>query len=735
VGSRTSLTIQARVNSISQQLSNIAHVQSLDQKDENISNNVAIVGISPASTPVATKIDLGMSMSVDRNNFANGELITYTVTIINQENVDATNIVADVPLKLTNFTVLNQFTTRGVYNHNAGLWTIPILKFREAVTLKLTMRMTNTTPIRHFLQIKSVDQPDINSTPNNGEQPEEDDQSIISMPNDGNPCFDDVIPPTFTTCPPNLTVSVTDAGGSVFWLAPTAKDRCGNPILSSNYQAGQYFPIGTYTVLYKATDNKNLVSNCSFTIKVQKDSIIVPTDNKPDLELTMSVDKPNLPIYDHITFTVKIANRGTAAANNITVSVPINTEGALVHSALNDGRVLATKGSFTYWNPQIWTVGTLAAGESATLTYVTFSLKRDPITIFAEVKTQSPDDKDSRAGNGKQTPPEDDEASVTMPSGSVNPCDNDVTPPTISNCPRDIILTTQTNSAIATWSAPSATDNCSTPSVSSNYASGSSFPVGTTTVIYTAMDGRGNAAACNFRVTVSRGSLPTPVDLEVKTSAASPNYRIYTAFNFNISVSNLGTAKATNIKIDAPFPAGCVQGGQFKTSLGFYTGFWANCNNCGLWHIPELAGGQTATFEMPLFPLDANGGKTVTAKVMSLDQTDGNIANNQASATVTPSASLQAASQALVKEYALSASPNPFSDILELRVASLEEKEGNVLIYNHLGRLVQSEKRLIEKGFNRLKVDCTDLNEGFYIVVLKMGNVKDMYVKVLKMGF
>ncbi len=733
VGGRATLAIQARVNSISQQLSNIAHVQSLDQKEDNISNNVAIVGIKPASTPVATKIDLGMSMSVDRNNFVNGELITYTVTIINQENVDATNIVVNVPLKLTNFTVVTPFVTRGVYNHSAGLWTIPILKFREAVTLKLTMRMTNTTPIRHFLEIRSVDQPDINSTPNNGEQPEEDDQSVISMPNDGNPCYDDAFPPIFTTCPPNLTVSVADAGGYAFWLAPTAKDRCGNPVLSSNYQAGQYFPIGNYTVLYKATDNKGLVSNCSFTIKVQKDSII-PTDNKPDLELTMSVDKPNLPIYDHITFTVKITNKGTAAANNITVSVPINTEGALVHSALNDGRVLATKGTFQYWNPQIWTVGTLAAGESATLTYVTFSLKRDPITIFAEVKTQTPDDKDSRAGNGKQTPPEDDEASVTMPSGSVNPCDNDNTPPTIANCPRDIVLTTDRNTAIATWPVPNATDNCSTPSVSSNFGSGYSFPIGTTTVIYTATDARGNTATCSFRVTVNRSSFPMPVDLEVKTSAVIPNYRIYNAFNFNILVSNLGTEKATNIKIDAPFPAGCVQGGQFKTSLGFYTGFWANCNNCGLWHIPELAAGQTATFEMPLFPLDANGVKTVTAKVMSLDQTDGNLANNQASATVTPSTSLQAASQAPIKVYALSASPNPFNDILELRIVSLEEHEGNILIYNNLGKLAQSEKRLINKGINRLNVDCSNFTEGVYFVVLKMPNVKDMYVKVLKMG-
>jgi hypothetical protein len=55
-----------------------------------------------------------------------------------------------------------------------------------------------------------------------------------------------------------------------------------------------------------------------------------------------------------------------------------------------------------------------------------------------------------------------------------------------------------------------------------------------------------------------------------------------------------------------------------------------------------------------------------------------------------------------------------------------------LLIYNNLGRLVKSEKRLMSKGINKVKMDGTDLSEGFYFIVLKMPNVQDMYVKVLK---
>jgi hypothetical protein len=85
-----------------------------------------------------------------------------------------------------------------------------------------------------------------------------------------------------------------------------------------------------------------------------------------------------------------------------------------------------------------------------------------------------------------------------------NPCDNDVVPPVLSNCPQNISLTTTGNGAVATWTAPTATDNCSNPSVSSNYTSGATFPIGSTTVIYTAADGKNNRSTCSFNVSVGQ---------------------------------------------------------------------------------------------------------------------------------------------------------------------------------------------------------------------------------------
>ena len=97
---------------------------------------------------------------------------------------------------------------------------------------------------------------------------------------------------------------------------------------------------------------------------------------------------------------------------------------------------------------------------------------------------------------------------VTVNKVTVNPCDNDTQVPTFNNCPANQTLNTTGTCANATWTAPTASDNCSTPSVSSNFTSGFCFNVGTTTVTYTATDAKGNKGVCAFNVTVNKTVVP-----------------------------------------------------------------------------------------------------------------------------------------------------------------------------------------------------------------------------------
>lgn len=81
----------------------------------------------------------------------------------------------------------------------------------------------------------------------------------------------------------------------------------------------------------------------------------------------------------------------------------------------------------------------------------------------------------------------------------------DQTAPVIS-CPTDIVVYLPMNSSDVsmpvTYPAATASDNCSTPTVTYNHDSGSVFPVGTTSVTATATDAAGNHSECSFNVTV-----------------------------------------------------------------------------------------------------------------------------------------------------------------------------------------------------------------------------------------
>ena len=97
--------------------------------------------------------------------------------------------------------------------------------------------------------------------------------------------------------------------------------------------------------------------------------------------------------------------------------------------------------------------------------------------------------------------------------------------PSISDMPADISVNNDSGdcSAVVTWDAPSADDNCGIGSFTSNHDSGDSFPVGTTTVTYTATDVNGSSVTASFDITVT--------DNEDPTIAGTPANIIQTADN------------------------------------------------------------------------------------------------------------------------------------------------------------------------------------------------------------
>jgi hypothetical protein len=123
----------------------------------------------------------------------------------------------------------------------------------------------------------------------------------------------------------------------------------------------------------------------------------------------------------------------------------------------------------------------------------------------------------------------------------------DTTPPSLT-APADVVAeATSPAGAVVTYAAATATDAVGPVTISYSYASGSVFPLGTTTVAVTATDGAGNSAVAGFKVTVRDTTPPVltlPADITLTT------------FNSN-GLAVTYTATAADL-VDLSVPALCV---------------------------------------------------------------------------------------------------------------------------------------------------------------------------------
>ena len=106
---------------------------------------------------------------------------------------------------------------------------------------------------------------------------------------------------------------------------------------------------------------------------------------------------------------------------------------------------------------------------------------------------------------------------VTPVSGPDTTCSFNITvmdgtPPVIAGCPTDSIINLPTDSCdlVYSYTAPTATDNCSVPTLvlDAGLPSGTVFPSGTTTVVYVATDAGGITDTCSFDVTLVETTPP-----------------------------------------------------------------------------------------------------------------------------------------------------------------------------------------------------------------------------------
>ena len=128
-----------------------------------------------------------------------------------------------------------------------------------------------------------------------------------------------------------------------------------------------------------------------------------------DLELRL-VQSNNSPAqWSHYSNTATLTNKGGQDATGVNVHFPKPT--GVVYTGGNE--YTTSQGSFSVFGNEEWSVGTIPAGGSATLTVSYFLLENTAPVAYAQVTAANETDADSTPNNG--TPPsviEDDEANT-----------------------------------------------------------------------------------------------------------------------------------------------------------------------------------------------------------------------------------------------------------------------------------------------------------------------------------
>jgi hypothetical protein len=225
-------------------------------------------------------------------------------------------------------------------------------------------------------------------------------------------------------------------------------------------------------------------------------------------------------------------------------------------------------------------------------------------------------------------------------SGNADTCSftitvTDGTAPTITGLPGTINVNNDPGvcSAVVTWdeSVIVTSDNCPGESLASTHSSGATFPVGSTTVTYTATDAAGNATVDSFTVVVTDNENPMAMCMNATVLLdASGNGSITTADIDNGSTDNCGVASTSLDKTSFD----CADVGMNTVTLTV-TDVNGNSATCTATvdvqdNVAPSAVCQTATVQ-----LDASGNGSITAADVDGGSSD---ACGIASLSVNPSA-------------------------------------------------------------------------------------------------
>ncbi len=411
-------------------------------------------------------------------------------------------------------------------------------------------------------------------------------------------------------------------------------------------------------------------------IPVDSDTMTTPMTDGTNLAISLKASDDDPGIYNSTTLTLTVSNTGTEPATNVRIELPVGT-GAWVYTEYE-----TSSGDFTNWNGA-WTISEIAANTSHNLMVNVYTLKAEPLDVFAQVATMDQTDANSTPANGVCcVPREDDEAVLTLNEGAGCICTTEIAPVCGFNG------VTYSNACLAICAGIT------------EYTEG----------------------ACSTNTGL--------IDLSLEMLVDKPNFLIYETVTTSLMLRNEGEAAARNITIR-------LEGYQDEMAYAFHaTSAGEFIDWVGDWKIPLLAAGETATLDLGLFTLQDSEPHTIFGQVVSASpmDVDSNPASNdgivpveddEAAVTIVPTNNLNgntadfrnkgASTQSFVIQQLL---PNPATDQLNVRVFSKVNTEIKIQVLNPQGQLIFEQTESVSEGVNFAKIAVDDLPSGMYFILL-----------------
>ncbi len=318
-------------------------------------------------------------------------------------------------------------------------------------------------------------------------------------------------------CQNDVTISPTGLNcyAILNFDVPTATDFCDSEVEVEidGAPASDQFPVGTTIVMGTAFDDFGNAAQCSFSVTVT--DALAPVLSACPSDVTVAV--PDATCAADVTWT-----GAPIATDNCDTEVTINVS-HLSGSTFDVGETIVT-----YYAED-------DAGNSASCTFLVmvtetvapeFTVcpldkiiflpdnKCDTMVTWVNVLATDNCLLDTIIGNtlsGASFPTGDSTVVfiATDASGNTATCEFTITvrdeiSPVFGSCPPSVTMTSNDGCPVVlNWILPTATDNCSVPTVSSAIPTDFAFPVGTTNVLILAEDASNNYDTCGFTVTIN----------------------------------------------------------------------------------------------------------------------------------------------------------------------------------------------------------------------------------------